>query len=81
MPIVVQGKEFFRTHEAIKRAGLSRATFFRWLREGLIADTAYKDRRGWRLFTESDIDLIKKEVEKISKIPSPKTCVNSKRGL
>lgn len=36
--------------------GISRATFFRWIKDGTIKDVLNKDRRGWRLFTEEDIE-------------------------
>lgn len=64
MPVILKGSEYLRTHEALKRAGISRATFFRWLKKGVIIDSFQKDRRGWRLFTEEDIASIRKEVEK-----------------
>ena len=46
-------------------AGISRATFFRWLKEGTIADVKHKDRKGWRLFTDEDIENLKKEANKV----------------
>lgn len=49
--------------------GISRATFFRWIKEGTIEDVLNKDRRGWRLFTEEDIERLKKEAHKISGVP------------
>ena len=65
MPIVVEGQRYYRTAEACKRAGISRATFLRWLKEGILEDVSHADRRGWRLFTEEDLDRIKAEANKI----------------
>ena len=62
MPITINGQTYYKTLEACKLAGISKATFFRWLREGVIEDMAIKDRRGWRLFTKEDIERIKNEV-------------------
>ena len=62
MPITINGQTYYKTLEACKLAGISKATFFRWLREGVIEDMAIKDRRGWRLFTVEDIERIKNEV-------------------
>ncbi|MBK5191511.1 MAG: MerR family transcriptional regulator [Methanosarcinales archaeon] len=62
MPITINGQTYYKTLEACKLAGISKATFFRWLREGVIEDMAIKDRRGWRLFTMEDIERIKNEV-------------------
>jgi len=47
-------------------AGISRATLFRWFRVGIVDDIVRKDRKGWRLFTENDINRIKSEAIKIS---------------
>jgi hypothetical protein len=69
MSISIQGKKYYRTHEALKIVGISRATFFRWLKEGTIQDVSYKDRRGWRLFTEDDIDRLAKEANKMTELP------------
>ena len=61
MPPTINGQTYYRTSEACKRAGISRATFFRWLKEGSIEDVSHRDRRGWRLFTQGDVDRIKSE--------------------
>jgi len=65
MPIIIDGQNYYRTSEACKRAGVSRATFLRWLKEGILKDVSHSDRRGWRLFTEDDIDRIKAEANKV----------------
>ncbi len=58
MPVVIKGKKFYRTQEALETIGISKATWFRWLREDKVADVGHKDRRGWRLFTDADIRRI-----------------------
>ena len=65
MPTTISGQTYYRTLEACRLAGISQATFFRWLREGVIEDRASRDRRGWRLFTTDDIEIIKSEVGRI----------------
>jgi predicted site-specific integrase-resolvase len=47
-------------------AGVSRSTLFRWFNGGILEDTIRKDRRGWRLFTNGDINRIKAEVDKVT---------------
>ena len=69
MSLEIKGIKFYRTNEALKKAGISRATFFRWLRDGIIEDVRHKDRRGWRLFTEADIDRLQDESYKILSMP------------
>jgi DNA-binding transcriptional MerR regulator len=65
MPVTVDSETFFRTTEACQMAGISRATLFRWLSEGIVVDTMRKDRKGWRLFSEQDITRIKAEANRI----------------
>ncbi len=60
VPTVVDGKTYYRTAEACQRGGISRATFFRWLRDGSFPDVKNLDRRGWRLFTEGDLKRLKR---------------------
>jgi excisionase family DNA binding protein len=65
MSQTINGIVYYQTNEACKLAGISRATYFRWLKEGTIEDVKHKDRRGWRLFTEQDIDRLKEEAQKV----------------
>ncbi|HEX9897096.1 MAG TPA: MerR family transcriptional regulator [Dehalococcoidales bacterium] len=64
MAIEIDGRVYYKTSEACKKAGISRATLFRWLKVGIL-DKYHKDRRGWRLFTEEDLDKIRAEARKI----------------
>jgi len=65
MPITVNRETYYRTAEVCRTVGISRSTFFRWLRQGSLADAKNVDRRGWRLFTKADIDKLKAEVNQI----------------
>jgi predicted site-specific integrase-resolvase len=62
--IEIDGCKYYKTSEACKQAGISRATLFRWMKTGIL-DKYYTDRRGWRLFTEEDLKKIKSEATKI----------------
>jgi len=53
--------EYYTTTEACNMAGVSKGTFFRWVREGIIPDVKTKNRNGWRLFTMEDIKAIQDE--------------------
>ena len=64
MAITVDGKVYYKTSEACKKTGISRATLFRWLKIGIL-EKYHKDRRGWRLFTEEDLNRIRAEARKI----------------
>ena len=65
MPITINGKTYYRTIEVCRIIGISRNTFFRWLREGLIGDVECVDRRGWRLFTGGDLERLKAEAHQV----------------
>ena len=44
--------------EALELAGLSRSTYFRWVREGRIRDVEYRDRNRRRVFTQEELQLV-----------------------
>ena len=66
MPVRINGGTYYRTAEVCRIAGITKNTFFRWVREGSFADTKIRDRRGWRLFTVDDLDRLKAEVNWIT---------------
>ena len=39
-------------------AGISKATLFRWLKDGTCKDARCRDIRGWRLFTKEEVDFL-----------------------
>ena len=65
MPVTINSKTYYRTAEVCRIVGISRNTFFRWVRNGSFVDVGKVDRRGWRLFTEEDLERLKTEVHKI----------------
>ena len=64
MSVEINGKTYYRTAEVCAKAGISRATLFRWLKAGVLTKT-FRDRRGWRMFTENDLESMRAEAEKI----------------
>ncbi len=64
MPIEINGRTYYRTSEACAKTGVSRATLFRWLKAGILKKS-YRDRRGWRIFTEDDLNKIQAEAKRI----------------
>jgi len=66
MPTVIRSKEYYRTAEACRIAGISKNTFFRWLRSGEFDDVSTADRHGWRLFTGDDIDRLCNRAQQIT---------------
>ena len=64
MPRQINGQRYYETSEVCQKVGISRPTLFRWLRRGILSK-AYRDRRGWRIFTEEDLKRIQTEAERI----------------
>jgi len=67
MPVKIDGQTYYRTAEVCLKVGIGKSTLFRWIREGIMEEAEHRDRRGWRLFTESEINRVKKEVNGIQK--------------
>ena len=66
MPVIVDGQIYHRTTEVCRIVGISRTTLFRWFKEGTVKEARHRDRRGWRLFSEDEIDELKAEVNRIN---------------
>lgn len=49
------------TAEAAKRLGISKPTLLRWFAQKRIAEVR-RDRNNWRIFTDQDLERIKREV-------------------
>ena len=67
MSIRIDGETYYRTSDACQRAGISKATLFRWIKAGILKDVVRRDRKGWRLFDENDINVIKSEATRVSR--------------
>jgi transposase-like protein len=66
MPVVVDGQTYHRTLEVCRMVGVSRSTLFRWIKQQGHADARNRDRRGWRLFTEAEVEKLKREANRIA---------------
>ena len=69
MPFVIDGKKLYRIGEALSAAPVSRATYFRWLKQRRVPDTQYRDRNGRRLFTEAELEELKHEAQRLVEAP------------
>jgi excisionase family DNA binding protein len=65
MPVSIGNRRFYRTSEVCRRVGISRSTLLRWLKEGCLDISDYRDRRSWRLFTEADVNTLISEANRI----------------
>ena len=73
MPIIMDGQTYYRTAEVCRMVGISRNTLLRWLKEGIFSEVEYRDWRGWRLFTEVQIDRMKAKTNQINTISYKKS--------
>ncbi len=67
MSVTLDGKRFYSISEACKLAGTNRTTLLRWVRQKKFTDVEYRDRNGWRLFTDEDISRLTSKVNQIQK--------------
>jgi excisionase family DNA binding protein len=49
----------YSTNEAAKKVGISKPTLLRWIRDKRVDDVK-RDRNKWRVFTDADVERIKK---------------------
>jgi hypothetical protein len=47
--------------------GIGKSTLFRWIRQNVVKDAECRDRKGWRLFAEDELNSLKSETNKIQK--------------
>jgi excisionase family DNA binding protein len=67
MPVKINGRIYYRTAEVCQMVGIGKSTLFRWIRQNIIKDAEYRDRKGWRLFTEDELHGLKSETNKVQK--------------
>ena len=65
MPVTINGQAYYRTAEVCLMVGIGKSTLFRWIKKGIMEDAERRDRRGWRLFTEDEVNRVKTEVNGI----------------
>jgi len=66
LPREINKETYYSMIEVCRAAGISRSTLLRWLKSGLIAQGLRRDKRGWRLFKEADLDTVRNAANKIS---------------
>ena len=64
MPIEIDGKVYYRTADICRALDISRSTLLRWLKNGVLK-RSHRDRKGWRVFTDEDLNTIKAEATRI----------------
>lgn len=64
----MNNKMIYRTKDVAERAGVSKETLLRWLKEGKVKEPS-RDRNGWRAFSDGDVQAIVGYANK--EVPSP----------
>lgn len=67
MPIEINGQIYYRTAEVCQIVGIGKSTLFRWMRQDIVKEAQYRDRKGWRLFTEDELQSITAETSRIQR--------------
>ena len=65
MPLKIDGRVYYRTAEVCQIVGIGKSTLFRWIRQSIIRDGEYRDRKGWRLITEDELLHLKWETNRM----------------
>jgi transposase-like protein len=67
MPVKIDGRTYYRTAEVCQIVGIGKSTLFRWIRQNIVNDAEYRDRKGWRLFAEDELRNLEGETKRIQK--------------
>ena len=67
MPVKIDGRIYYRTAEVCQMVGIGKSTLFRWIRQNIVNDAEYRDRKGWRLFAEDELRSLGAETKRIQK--------------
>ena len=73
MTVEINGQTYYRTAEVCQIVGIGKSTLFRWVRQNIVNDAEYRDRKGWRLFTEAELQGITAETSRIQRNHVAKT--------
>jgi len=68
MPVTINGQKYYRTTEVCRIVDISRNTLFRWLKDGSVTEVEHRDYRGWRIFTQAQVDAMKEKIRRVSTI-------------
>lgn len=81
VPVNLLGQRLYPIAEALSRAGVSRATYFRWVKTGRVADAQYRDRNGRRVFTEDEMLRLTHEAQRLREAsPQIRMSLDSSNG-
>ncbi len=73
MSLTIDSQTYFRTAEVHRMLGISRNTLYRWLQKDILGSSERRDSRGWRLFTQDEVDTLKRAINRITEIERPRS--------
>jgi predicted site-specific integrase-resolvase len=65
MSVSINNQTYYLIAEACEIAGTNKNTLLRWIRDGRFADVNTRNRNGWRLFSQTDVQRLTHEVNSI----------------
>lgn len=65
MSVSINNQTYYLIAEACEVAGTNKNTLLRWIRDGRFADVNTRNRNGWRLFSQTDVQRLTHEVNSI----------------
>jgi predicted site-specific integrase-resolvase len=68
MPVTIGDQTYYRTAEVYRILGVTRNTLYRWLRKESIGEVKHRDSRGWRLFTQDELDKLNRSINCVVKM-------------
>jgi DNA-binding transcriptional MerR regulator len=60
MPTPLDGRTYYSAQETADAAGISKPTLLRWIKTKRVNEAEKRDRNGWRLFAEPEVQAIRK---------------------
>lgn len=67
MPVEINSRTYYRSAEVCQIVGICKSTLLRWIKQNIVNEAEYRDRKGWRLFTEDELRSIMAETSRIQK--------------
>jgi predicted site-specific integrase-resolvase len=66
--VQIQDQRYYITPEVAEKAKVHKSTLFRWIAEGRIARPGLKDRKGWYLWTQEELDKVLEKAQVTIKV-------------
>lgn len=58
MARMIDGKYYYTALEVCNKVGISKSTLWRWSKKDPSLESRFRDRNGWRLWSEDEIEAL-----------------------